>query len=113
METFGWKSQAGATKNTSFKKGRNDFGDGYTQHYTIGINPIIDTWSVTILEEDFGEGLEDFLDAHKGILPFLWVPPGKLLPIEVICEAYGLSYLGMDAVSMSATFERFQKAKVG
>jgi phage-related protein len=108
METFAWPTQAGAAAQTSFKKGRNDFGDGYTQHYTIGINPIIKVWSISVLEDESAEEIIDFLERHKGIYPFLWTPPNKVQPIQVICENFTDENLGYTAKRVSATFERYQ-----
>ena len=108
METFTWASQAGATKAGSFRKGRNDFGDGYTQHYTVGINPVVNTWSISILEDDEADLIVDFIQRHKGIYPFLWIPPNQVAPIAVICETYNDENLGFKARRVSLTFERFQ-----
>lgn len=108
METFNWPCQAGAAGQTSFRKGRNDFGDGYTQHYSVGINPIIRVWNVSILEDESAEEIMAFLDRHQGIYPFYWVPPNKVAPIKVICENYTDENLGFTAKRISLTFERFQ-----
>ena len=108
METFTWATQAGASKQVSFKKGRNDFGDGYTQHYSIGINPVIKAWSISILEDSEADNIVAFLDRHEGIKPFLWTPPNQVAPIKVICATYTDDSLGYTARRISATFERFQ-----
>lgn len=113
MRTFTWATQVGAAKNVEFRVGRNDFGDGYTQVYTTGINPRKRTWNLTLIDDNFMKPVEQFIDDHKGIFPFLWTPPDREEAIPVICGGYGTSYLGMDVAQGSFMFEEFQLPTVG
>lgn len=113
MRTFTWATQVGAAKNVEFRVGRNDFGDGYTQVYTRGINPKKRTWNIVLIDDGFLKPVEQFLDDHKGIFPFLWIPPGFTEAIPVICSGYGTSYLGMDVAQGSFVFEEFQLPQAG
>lgn len=111
MRAFLWDTQVGASKTVEFRVGRNDFGDGYTQLYTTGLNPRKRTWNLTLIDDNFMKPVEQFMDDHKGIFPFLWTPPDREEAIPVTCSGYGTSYLGMDAAQSSFTFEEFQLPK--
>lgn len=113
MRTFTWATQVGAAKNVEFRVGRNDFGDGYTQVYTTGINPRKRTWNLTLIDDNFLKPVEQFIDDHKGVFPFLWTPPDREEAIPVICGGYGTSYLGMDVAQVSFMFEEFQLPEQG
>lgn len=108
METFAWPTQKGYSKQVSYRKGRNDFGDGYTQHYTVGINPRVRTWTLTLLEDEKIEEIEAFFDRHAGIHPFLWTPPRSTTPIKVICESHNEAHIGLLASTLNFTFEEYQ-----
>lgn len=104
MRTFTWPTQVGAAKNATFRVGTNEFGDGYTQLYTTGINPRTRTWNLSLIDNDFAVTVERFIDDHKGIHPFLWTPPDRSEPIPVNCQGYSTSYLGFDVAQVSFTF---------
>ena len=108
METFAWRVQAGMTKEVSYRIGENEFGDGYTQTYSLGINPRKRTWNITVLEDIEALEIEKFLDAHFGVLPFLWTPPLYSAPITVKCKGYNTTNLGLTAHSMTMVFEEAQ-----
>lgn len=105
MRTFEWPTQVGASKNVEYRVGRNEFGDGYTQLYTTGINARKRQWNLSLIDEDFILDVERFFDDHKGIYPFLWTPPERSEPIPVTCGGYATAYLGFDVAQGTFVFE--------
>ena len=47
MQTFRWKLDMGASGDTQFAVNKVQFGDGYTQYSTHGINNKRKAWSGT------------------------------------------------------------------
>lgn len=77
LKTFNWRMDAGATLDTQYRVNRTQFGDGYAQHSSFGINNKRKTWSGT-KTGDFNTVIApilDFLDSHAGVIPFLWTDP--------------------------------------
>ena len=113
MRTFTWPTQVGSSKNVQFRVGRNEFGDGYTQLYTTGINPRKRQWSLTLIDDDYIKAVEQFFDDHKGIYPFLWTPPDRSEPVPVTCSGYATAYVGMDVAQGTFTFEEAHLPQTG
>lgn len=94
----------GNSQNTDFKVLQSNFGDGYTQRTSVGINNRSSTWAykktgkkVLILE------IKAFFDDHKGSDSFLWDSPldGE---VRVVAGDYMPVSLGGDVWSISTTF---------
>ena len=54
-----------------------NFGDGYMQRASDGLNPILRRWNLTwtVLPEDQAKILMNFLQERGGIEPFYWNAP--------------------------------------
>lgn len=77
IKTFNWRMDVGATLDTQYRVNRTQFGDGYAQLSSQGINNKIKRWSGT-KTGDFATVIKpilDFLDDHAGVMPFLWTDP--------------------------------------
>ncbi|MEL4399039.1 phage tail protein [Shewanella algae] len=80
-ETFIWTVNVGATGETTHKVLKNEFGDGYTQAFGVGINNRSTSWSVSV--SGFVDGIRtpnikpvlDFLKARHGYQSFYWTTP--------------------------------------
>lgn len=71
LKTFTWDVNAGATRTTTPKTNNVQFGDGYEQVSSFGINNNILSWQVAKtgrLAEI--QAIYDFLIEHKGVTPF-------------------------------------------
>lgn len=71
LKTFTWCVNAGATQDTEIKTNAVQFGDGYEQVSSFGINNARTNWQVAktarLAEID---AIYDFLIEHKGVTPF-------------------------------------------
>lgn len=71
LKTFTWDVNAGATRTTTPKTNNVQFGDGYEQVSSFGINNNVVSWQVAKtgrLAEI--QAIYDFLIEHKGVTPF-------------------------------------------
>lgn len=71
LRTFTWCVDARATQDTQIITKSTQFGDGYEQVSSDGINNIRTSWPLTktgyLAEID---AIYDFLIEHKGVIPF-------------------------------------------
>lgn len=101
LRTFTWCVNAGATQDTELKTNAVQFGDGYEQVSSFGINNARMSWQVAktakLAEID---AIYQFLLEHKGVTPFY-------LTINGVTKTYrtdgGISknHLGADVWSIS------------
>lgn len=71
LKTFTWCINAGATEDTELKTNVTQFGDGYEQVSSIGINNARTAWQVakTARLTEIN-AIYQFLIEHKGVTPF-------------------------------------------
>lgn len=83
-----------------------DFGDGYSQRASDGINTLKDTWSVewNCLDSTSYNEINSFLEARAGWESFEWTPPGESVEKKFICKQWGVSHPGNSKYVISATF---------
>lgn len=89
METFTFPVQTKPRGEVTFRRRVVQFGDGYSQKVGDGLNTKVQNWTL-VFDGSFAEAeqVTDFLDRHKGTLPFLWTPPGKASPRAFTCARY-------------------------
>lgn len=97
---------SGVSGDITFRVRSIQFGDGYRQEVTDGLNPKEDKWPVSATgPADEIQPLIDFLDARGGVEAFLWTPPRGVQGLYK-CKAYNTTDSHGDNVKLSATFER-------
>ena len=71
LKTFTWCVDAGATRTTALKTNTVQFGDGYDQVSSFGINNVRETWQVakTAYKAEI-DAIYAFIVEHKGVTPF-------------------------------------------
>lgn len=84
----------------------SQFGDGYSQRITNGINPLTKEWSVSFNNKDLTtiSQIENFFEARKGVEGFKWSPPGDITVYSVICPEWSKTYDTHISASMTARF---------
>lgn len=85
------------------------FDDGYKARSPIGLNWLTQTWRVpwtsrTRTEADI---LMAFFRGHRGIVPFLWTPPGEAAARRFVCPRWSRTQVDgrADLFDISAEFE--------
>ena len=72
LKTFTWDVNAGATQDTELTTTVTQFGDGYEQVSSFGINNTRTAWQVAKTAKLAEiEAIYQFLLEHKGLTPFL------------------------------------------
>lgn len=79
LKTFTWCVNAGATEETELKTNVTQFGDGYEQVSSIGINNARTSWqfSRTAKLAEIN-AIYQFLIEHGGVTPFYMLINGEL-----------------------------------
>jgi len=106
LETFTWQIEKGAEGEVSQRTRTKQFGDGYSQTVSDGINnktqswPFSHTGSAARIKE-----IMAFLDRHKGTRAFLWTPPLGELGLYK-CSGYKPAHKGGNVYTLTGTFEQ-------
>lgn len=100
METFTppFNPITPASREITYSVRSAKFGDGYSARAPLGINnketSAVYTWSQ--LTGDVADVIEAFFDARQGSEPFLYAPPGEVVPTKFICTGFTRSqYTGL------------------
>lgn len=80
IETFTWQTERGVQPTINYKTITAQFGDGYAQTSTDGINNKDESYAVKVhAYGDKAVEIKDFFDRHAGWKSFYWTPPlGKI-----------------------------------
>lgn len=87
------------------------FGSGYSQRATFGLNQNPKVWNLTwnVSEAD-ADTIEDFLDARGGAEAFEWTPLAETTEYKWICRSWEKSIPYVGRATISATFEQVFEA---
>ena len=107
LKTFTWKMNMGASASVHHNISKTQFGDGYAQRVSHGINnqrmdwsgSKTGDWQTVILP------IKTFLDEHKGVIPFLWTNPHGQTK-KYVCENYEISQKKGNFWEISLKFEQ-------
>lgn len=95
----------GAQKSSQPAVRKVQFGDGYSQRLTFGLNQNPKSWSLTWeVSETNADTIEDFLDARGGTESFDWTPPDTATSYKWICEQWTKTIPYLNRATISATF---------
>lgn len=107
LKTFNWRMNMGASANVRHAISKTQFGDGYAQRVSHGINNRTKDWSgsktgdyATVIKP-----IMDFLDEHAGVKPFLWQNPHGETK-KYICQDYEVSQRKGNFWQISLKFEQ-------
>ncbi len=86
------------------------FGSGYSQRTTFGLNQNPKTYDLTFeVSETDADTIEDFLDARGGVENFDFTPPGDSSG-KYICRQWNKSIPYLNRATIQATFEQVFEA---
>lgn len=87
------------------------FGSGYSQRTTFGINQNPKSYSLTFeVSETDADTIETFLDARAGVENFDFTPPGEASSGKYICRNWTKSIPYLNRATIEATFEQVFEA---
>lgn len=87
------------------------FGSGYSQRSTFGLNQNPKTWNLTwnVSEAD-ADTIEAFLDARGGAEAFEWTPLAETTEYKWICRQWEKTIPYVGRATITATFEQVFEA---
>jgi phage-related protein len=96
----------GAQKTSQPKVRQVQFGDGYSQRLTVGLNQNPKAWSLTWeVSEASAETIESFLDLRAADgESFAWTPPNESTSYKWICFEWSKSIPYLNRATIQATF---------
>tara|TARA_R100000353_G_scaffold44637_2_gene35860 strand:- start:1601 stop:1945 length:345 start_codon:yes stop_codon:yes gene_type:complete len=102
----------GFTKISKPKIRIAQFGSGYQQRSTFGINQNLKIYnfSFTNITETESDEIEDFLDLMAGVQSFTFTPPNELTSSKFICRDWEKTNPFADRATITATFEEVAEA---
>ena len=108
MATFpDYKPRVGASKSSAPTVRNVQFGDGYSQRITFGLNQDPKEWTLewNVTEENSDE-IETFLEARGGAESFDWTPPDSNTSNKWICSEWQKSIDQPFRAVIRATFKQ-------
>lgn len=107
LKTFTWQMNMGASASTHHAVSKTQFGDGYAQRISHGINTKHTDWSGSKTGDLSSVILpiQDFLDEHKGVIPFLWTNPYGVTA-KYVCQDYEVNQRKGNFWQISLKFEQ-------
>jgi phage-related protein len=102
----------GASKRAQPNVRVAQFGSGYSQRTTFGLNQDPKVWSLTwnYLESTDANSVEDFLEARAGVEAFDWTPPDDTTAYKWICRQWTKAMPVGLRFTITATFEQVFEA---
>jgi len=96
----------GAQKTSQPKVRQVQFGDGYVQRLTFGLNQDPKVWNLTFeVSETDADTIETFLDARGGSESFTWSPPDESASYKWICLNWSKTIPYLNRATIQATFQ--------
>tara|TARA_R100000315_G_C5210090_1_gene124637 strand:+ start:752 stop:1096 length:345 start_codon:yes stop_codon:yes gene_type:complete len=88
------------------------FGSGYSQRSTFGINQNLKAYNLTFtnITETESDEIETFLDARAGVESFTFTPPNESSSSKFICKDWSKTNPFADRATIVAVFEEVAEA---
>lgn len=107
LKTFKWKLNMGASVGVKHSVTKTQFGDGYAQRVSFGINNKRKDWTGA-KTGDYASvivPIMNFIDEHAGVKPFLWTDPHGHTN-KYICQDYDIAQRKGNFWQISLKFEQ-------
>lgn len=106
-ETFSYTTDYTVQKTVKPKILKNDFGDGYTQRASAGLNPDPEMWSLSWNGRISAtvDAIEAFFIARAGHEAFYWTPPREGSTRLFTCPEWRREYVAAGNDNITAKFE--------
>lgn len=105
MATFTYVASYSATEESRPRVRNVQFGDGYQQRLTYGLNADPKTWQLTFANRTNTErdNILSFLEARAGSESFDWTPPRGSAG-KYVCSEWSMQILNYNNNTITATF---------
>ena len=96
----------GAQKTSQPKVRQVQFGDGYVQRLTFGLNQDPKVWNLTFeVSETDADTIGTFLEARGGAESFTWSPPDESDSYKWVCLQWSKTIPYLNRATIQATFQ--------
>ena len=105
-DTFTWRTQAQPTGSENMSVIAVQFGDGYKQVASSGLNATAQSWALSLTDTKSNVApIRSFLQKHV-ITSFFWVNPwGEKKLYRVKADSISSTFLAAEVITLSFTFE--------
>lgn len=105
FQTFTWIPSNGIEVDTTPRVIKAQFGDGYAQRATDGINNQPETWEVRFeyIAQAEHDAIKAFLEEHGATTPFKWTTPDGVEK-QFVCESWRRTMVYYGVRGISANF---------
>ena len=102
----------GASKKAEPNVRVAQFGSGYSQRSTFGINQDKKVWTLSWQNRTATDAnaIEDFLEARAGVESYDWAPPDETNTYKWICKSWTKTMPYCNLFNIEATFEEVFEA---
>ena len=102
----------GTSKKSKPKIRIAEFGSGYSQRSSFGINQNLKVYQFTWqnITETQSDEIEDFLDQRAGVESFTYTPAGESAAKNFICRDWNKTIPYLNRATINATFEEVAEA---
>lgn len=111
-EIFTWNPERGYTVSRQPNVAVVKLGDGYEQRQAKGINPLMDSYSLTFKGTDglcgranIAKAVDAFLKARMSVEAFYWTPSDTGVQRLFVCRSWSTTKTGPH-YELTATFEQ-------
>lgn len=106
-EEFTWSPRVGAAGDTQADVLTSQYGNGYSQRLSVGINNLATSHTVSFTgTEAYLKPILDFFVRHKGATSFLWTPPMQEQGRFVTSGGWQTTSHGRKRFTVSTTFQQ-------
>ena len=106
-EEFTWSPRVGASSDTQADVLTSQYGNGYSQRLSVGINNLATSYPVSFTgTEEYLMPILEFFQRHKGAISFLWVPPMHAQGLFVTTGGWQTTSHGRRRFTLSTTFQQ-------
>lgn len=106
-EVFTWSPRVGSSGDDQPEILESQFGNGYSQRLSVGINNVAGTYAVSFTgNEAYIKPIKEFFKRHKGANHFLWTPPLEDQGAYVTAGGWQLQTHGNKKYTLSTTFQQ-------
>lgn len=107
MATFTFKPSVSTSAKVRVRIKKTQFGDGYMQRGTDGINTVIRDWNLLFnnVDDSTASSLETFLVTNLGTA-ISWTPPGDTVPSKYICTEWDRTYNTFNSNTLTLPFQQ-------
>ena len=106
-ELFTWSPRVGAAGDTQADVLMSQYGNGYSQRLSVGINNLASSHTVSFTgTEQYLKPILEFFERHKGAISFLWTPPMQSQGRYVTTGGWQTTSHGRKRYTLSTTFQQ-------